>query len=641
MKKAVLIILPLFLGLFVSTSFAGEVTLFGPKEFLRTTGKPNVYTDTFSAAPLEGKLSIKNGDEDGEHRISSALISVNGEQVFRPNDFNQQVYRLEAPVNLAEDNSIRVELRSKPGSYLTVQVTRKEESPTVTLTADPETIHIGESSTLTWTTTHADSAIGSVSTQPGTLDLLLDGSMPDWPTETTTYTITATGPGGTATASVTVTVTTTGPPPTVEISAKDIGDGLFRLTWSSTNAYGCVIEPDTGSVGVSGSILVSPAAATTYTITATGPGGTATASVTITFPPVVWISGNPWTICIGESFTLTWTTTYADSAIGSVSTQPGTFDLPLDGSISVLPTETTTYTITATGPDGTATASVTVTVIPICISIASPHDGETISRPDIMVEGTITNTTGHETGVTVNGIVAIVYGDHFVANHVSLQEGGNTITATATDTDANTATASIGVYAETAVDYITITADTESGISPLETTLSVEGSFTFAAPLLTYTGPGAVDLDGPVDNEYNVGITTEGIYYFTAEVDYQGNTYTDTIATVVLNQAELDALLTAKWDGMKTSLINNNIEGALNYFHESSKKDYQEIFNLLRARLPHIVSAMREIELIYSEDRLAKYRIKREEEVQGQIYDITYYIYFVKDFNGLWHIESF
>jgi hypothetical protein len=217
----------------------------------------------------------------------------------------------------------------------------------------------------------------------------------------------------------------------------------------------------------------------------------------------------------------------------------------------------------------------------------------------------------------------------------------HTETTTYTITASNpgeTATAST-----TEGEYIMITADDESGTSPLETTLRIEGSFTFTDPYLTYTGPGVVEFLGmPEENEYEIQITGQGVYYFTAEVtDTESNLYTDTIAIVVVNQAELDALLKAKWEGMKSSLISINIEGALSYFHESSKDDYREIFNLLIARLPDIASAMREIELIYIKDRIAKYRLKREEELQGQIYDITYYIYFVKDLNGLWHIESF
>ena len=44
-----------------------------------------------------------------------------------------------------------------------------------------------------------------------------------------------------------------------------------------------------------------------------------------------------------------------------------------------------------------------------------------------MVEGTVINDSGNETGVVVNGIIAHVYGNQFVAN-----DGHNTIVATAT-----------------------------------------------------------------------------------------------------------------------------------------------------------------------------------------------------------------
>jgi len=248
------------------------------------------------------------------------------------------------------------------------------------------------------------------------------------------------------------------------------------------------------------------------------------------------------TILVGESSTLSWTSTNAETC--EIDQDTGSVDL--SGSMAVSPAETTTYTITATGPGGTATASVTVEVSPITISITSPLDSETISRPDTLVQGTITNATGNETGITVNGIVAMVYGDQFVANHVPLQEGENTITATATDTGGNTITTSITLYAETIGDYIRITADTESGISPLETTLRIDGSFSFTESSLTYTGPGEVEFLESTSEEYRVRMTVEGVYYFTAEVtDSQSIAYTDIVAVVVLNQAELDALLRA------------------------------------------------------------------------------------------------
>ena len=51
------------------------------------------------------------------------------------------------------------------------------------------------------------------------------------------------------------------------------------LTWSSANTSGCEIQPGIGSVAVSGSKVVTPAANTSYTLTCNGEGGKTTTSV--------------------------------------------------------------------------------------------------------------------------------------------------------------------------------------------------------------------------------------------------------------------------------------------------------------------------------------------------------------------------
>ena len=127
MKRTILVALVLLLGLFVSTSFAVEVTLLGPKQYSRTTGKPNVYTSTFSGTVCWGRLIITNGDQKGNFRVSSAVVKINDEQIFGPNDFNQKVSELEAQINLLANNTISIELRSAPKSYVTVKVIQKFE----------------------------------------------------------------------------------------------------------------------------------------------------------------------------------------------------------------------------------------------------------------------------------------------------------------------------------------------------------------------------------------------------------------------------------------------------------------------------------------------------------------------------------
>jgi RHS repeat-associated protein len=204
MKKSSVISLFSLLAFFIATSSATGEILFGPTQYFRTKGSADVYTDTFSATPGTATLLVANGDPDGSYRVSSALIFINGQEIFGTEDFKQGVYILKAPIDLTENNSITVKIKkAKTGGYLTIQVTRGVAPPTVTISGDPEMIQVGESSTLTWSSTNADSCV--IEPDIGSVDA--NGSSTVSPTETTTYTITATGPAGTATSQTVVTVT--------------------------------------------------------------------------------------------------------------------------------------------------------------------------------------------------------------------------------------------------------------------------------------------------------------------------------------------------------------------------------------------------------------------------------------------------
>ena len=224
---------------------------------------------------------------------------------------------------------------------------------------------------MSWTTTNAD----SVSIDGGA-SLPADGSSTVSPVTTTTYVLTATGPGGSVTASVTITVN---PVPAVDsftaAPATITAGQSATLSWTTTNADSVSIDGG-ASLPADGSSTVSPVTTTTYVLTATGPGGSVTASVTITVNPVPAVdsfTAAPATITAGQSATLSWTTTNADS----VSIDGGA-SLPADGSSMVSPVTTTAYVLTATGPGGSVTASVTITVnpVPAVVAAATPSSGE-------------------------------------------------------------------------------------------------------------------------------------------------------------------------------------------------------------------------------------------------------------------------
>ncbi|MBI5676511.1 MAG: hypothetical protein HZC48_11940 [Nitrospirae bacterium] len=255
-----------------------------------------------------------------------------------------------------------------------------------------------------------------------------------------------------------------------------------------------------------------------------------------------------------------------------------------------------------------------------------------------MVKGAVINLTGNETGVTVNGIVAAVYGTRFIANNVPLTEGSNTITVTATDTVSSPATSSITVNAVTTGNYIKLSSNIDSGIAPLELTLKIDASFSIDNSSINITGPSEAEFLPSSNDEYKVKIKAEGIYYVTASVTGPDSiVYQDTIAITVLNKDQLNIMLKGKWDGMKGALENQDVEGAVALFLSSSQERYRDIFSAITDQLPGIAANMNAIEIIYAEEGIAQYRIKRTEDVG----EVTYYIYFAIDENGLWKIQQF
>ena len=90
-----------------------------------------------------------------------------------------------------------------------------------------------------------------------------------------------------------------------------------------------------------------------------------------------------------------------------------------------------------TGPvvvtvNGLSSNSATFTILTDALTITYPINGFVINRPDTVIIGKLP-AIGNDVGVTVNGKIAMVNGQDFAVNGVSLTIGENTITATMTD----------------------------------------------------------------------------------------------------------------------------------------------------------------------------------------------------------------
>jgi hypothetical protein len=285
-------------------------------------------------------------------------------------------------------------------------------------------------------------------------------------------------------------------------------------------------------------------------------------------------------------------------------------------------------------------------VIPPVISLAitSPAEGETVTSPFVLVQGTFAGVAA-ETSVTANGVVALTDSGRFAANHVPLLAGANTITVTATDGEGNVVTTTIHVTCQPAANYIELISDMASGLAPLTVNFRIEAPFimTSATTEASATGPAALDSITFTDSEHFTALaSTPGLYVVTARVTEPGGAvYTDSAAILAMDKATLDALLKGKWNNMKSALAGGNIEGGLGYFLPQSQQRYREAFNAISVDLPQIFTNLPNIEMIYAKEGRVKYRVNRLHDINGTPVTITYYIYFVKNLRGIWQIEQF
>jgi len=290
----------------------------------------------------------------------------------------------------------------------------------------------------------------------------------------------------------------------------------------------------------------------------------------------------------------------------------------------------------------------------LCSNGSCGRHYQLIKRPDTLVRGTIdvNALSGGDIGVTVNGVVAHVYGNTFAANHVPLTQGNNnTITAIAISADDYMAKDNVTVSADTTGGSITLSSNLESGIvseiTPLDFTLKLARTYDNGTYSFSYDGPGAVENlgDNSTSLQFMRRITDPGLYYITAEDNETVDNVTkvlhsDTIAIMAETRDALDTKLRGKWGGMQSDIVNQNYSKAIKIISEASKELYRDMYSELAAELPGVVTSMSPPELVFTRGGYAKYRSTRTQNINGKSVTITYYIYFVQDSDGLWRIES-
>ncbi len=295
------------------------------------------------------------------------------------------------------------------------------------------------------------------------------------------------------------------------------------------------------------------------------------------------------------------------------------------------------YTLTARAVDdkgATAlSAPIDIEVKALGLSIISPAAEARIEGDSVLVTGSIQAPAN--SGVHVNGVTAALDGQNRFFALVPLSPGSNTLTATLTAPEGQTLTQTVTVTATGSPLPFFVSAEPEEGLAPLPVTFTVSNPTAQAA---TYTFDGFGPFALPANGRSVLRLTyPAGVFTPTVVVtDGAGGTTTQRLLIEALDETALDQKLRALWKGMNDALLEGDKVQALAYLNAGAKKKYGPVFDVLLPHMSDIVASYSPLAKSSLNNVYGEYAVKRQRSGQSHLY----FIYFLRDFDGVWRIDE-
>jgi sugar lactone lactonase YvrE len=272
----------------------------------------------------------------------------------------------------------------------------------------------------------------------------------------------------------------------------------------------------------------------------------------------------------------------------------------------------------------------------VTITIASPVTGASVPAGTVLVRGTIGG--GTSTGVSVNGMAALVHGVEWAAE-IPVIAGTNVIAAVARAASGGESTAVISVTGTGPTAGISLRAEPASGVAPLEVIwhvasraprpivsyeLDAQGNGAFAAPVATLDGARSL-------------YPTPGLRFpVVRAIDDQGHVYT-AVTIVQADEAQAAAArFAALWSAFRARLQAVDRAGALAHLSPTLRARFEPILQQLEPDLATVAASLGSIELIDQVDNLAEAAIVQTEDGSPRLY----FVYFRRDTRGQWLIQE-
>jgi len=108
----------------------------------------------------------------------------------------------------------------------------------------------------------------------------------------------------------------------------------------------------------------------------------------------------------------------------------------------------------------------------------------------------------------------------------------------------------------------------------------------------------------------------------------------------VMSHENAGLLLKNKWLNMKQRIAVNDVEGTVGFIASRSQAKYRQIFTALGTQFSLANNYLKDIELVYLADGIAKCRLYRDKVIMEVTHSIEYVVYFVQE-NGIWKLNQF
>ena len=341
--------------------------------------------------------------------------------------------------------------------------------------------------------------------------------------------------------------------------------------------------------------------------------------------------GQPGAAIQDETVTVTDVTT-GISASGTVNAD-GSYSVTITGS------NTDNFSVVLSGTDGTSGAPIYLhgNDAVLGLSVAYPANGATIDGDRVTVRGTYTGAT--DIGITVNGEAAMLTGGQFIANNVPLAMGANTLAIVATEEGGLTTAQTLNITS-TGTSPIVLSATSATGVTPLTVsfTYQYEGTTPIQTLEMSYLGNGKNDVvSSDSTATLNYTYTAPGIYPATLTlIDANGMQYQAVLDVVVQDPAQMDTMFKTLWGDMTAGLAGGNKAAAMSVLDYSAQQKYGPVFDALLPHMQQIVGSFSPLLRGDITGSYGEYAVVRQ--VNGQAY--LYFIYFIQDEGGVWHLDA-